>query len=131
VRWRLPHNEVSMPTPVAIIDDDASLCRSLARLLRLSGFEPASFCSAEEFLSDAQRGRFTCALVDIQLGGMSGLEMQRTMNAQGEHIPLIFVTAHDEPAVRAEAAQGGCAGFCSKSDDGTRIVDAIRQLQKT
>src|SRR4051812_23884264 len=119
-----------MPPPVAIIDDDASLCRSLARLLRLNGFEPSSFGSAEEFLSDSNRERFTCALVDIQLGGMSGLEMQRALNAEGAHMPVIFVTAHDEPAVRAEAAQGGCAGFCTKSEDGTRIVAAIRQVTK-
>src|SRR6185436_9858052 len=98
---------------------------------RLSGFESCSFTSAEAFLADSKRERFTCALVDIQLGGMSGLEMQRAMTAQGDRTPLIFVTAHDEPAMRAEAAQGGCAAFCSKSDDGTRIVDAIRQLTKT
>ena len=116
---------------VAIIDDDASLCRSLARLLRLNGFEPCSFSSAEEFLSYSERSRFGCALVDVQLGGMSGIEMQRAMNAQGERLPMIFVTAHDEPAVRAEAAQGGCAGFCSKSDDSARIMDSIRQVTKS
>jgi FixJ family two-component response regulator len=122
---------VGRENSVAIIDDDASLCRSLARLLRLNGFEPRSFSSAEEFLSYPERAQFGCALVDVQLGGMSGIEMQRALNAQGERLPVIFVTAHDEPAVRAEAVQGGCAGFCRKSDDGARIMDTVRQVTKS
>ena len=118
-------------TSIAIIDDDASLCRSLARLLKLTGYESCAFASAEEFLADSKRARFACALVDVQLGGMSGLEMQRAMNMLGDHMPVIFVTAHDEPAIRAEALQGGAAGFWSKSDDGARIMDAVRQVTKS
>jgi FixJ family two-component response regulator len=117
-----------MSTQVAIIDDDPSLCRSLARLLRLAGYEPCSFNSAEQFLADNRRARFACLLLDIQLGGMSGLEMQRALAAQGDRAPLIFITAHDEPAVRTEAMQGGCAAFFSKTDDGARILEAIRQV---
>jgi FixJ family two-component response regulator len=113
---------------VAIIDDDASLCRSLSRLLRLAGYEPCAFASAEQFLDDDHRERFACVLLDIQLPGRSGIEMQRTLAAQGECTPLIFITAHDEPPVRAEALQGGCAGFFSKTEDGRRILDAIRAV---
>ena len=94
-------------TQVAIVDDDASLCRSLARLLRVAGYRPSTFHSAEDFLRDAGHERFACVLVDIQLGGMSGLDLQRAMSARGEATPLIFVTAHDEPAARAEALRGG------------------------
>lgn len=112
---------------VAIIDDDASLCRSLGRLLRLAGFQPSAFSSAEAFLSDGERTRFACLLVDIQLGGMSGLEMQRALVAEGARAPVIFITAHDEPAVRSEAMHNGCAGFFSKTDDGAHILNAIRQ----
>jgi FixJ family two-component response regulator len=113
--------------PVAIVDDDPSLCRSFSRLLRLAGYEPSVFHSAEEFLADDGRSRFACILLDIQLGGMSGIELQRTMSARGEGAALIFVTAHDEPALRAEALQAGCAGFFSKSDDGERILAAVRE----
>ena len=112
--------------PVAIIDDDASVSRSLSRLLRLAGFEATAFASAEEFLADGKRGRFRCLLLDVQLHGMSGLEMQRAWNALPGHAPLIFITAYDEPAARAEALQAGCAGFFSKTENGTRILDAIR-----
>lgn len=116
---------------VAIIDDDASLCRSLARLLRLAGYEPCAFGSAEQFLRDEDRARFACVLLDIQLPGRSGLQMQRELSAQGECTPLIFITANDEPFVRAEATQGGCAGFFSKTEDGARILDAIRQVTQS
>jgi len=113
---------------VAIVDDDPSLCRSLGRLLRLAGYEPCAFHSAEAFLGDAGRARFACVLADIQLGGMSGLEMHRAIAERGESMPIIFVTAHDEPAARAEALGAGCAGFFSKTEDGSRILDAIRSV---
>jgi FixJ family two-component response regulator len=112
---------------VAIVDDDPSLCRSYSRLLRLAGYEPWSFYSAEDFLADGGRDRFGCVLLDIQLGGMSGLELQRALHARGEDTALIFVTAHDEPALRTEALQAGCAGFFSKNADGARILDAVRE----
>lgn len=112
---------------MAIVDDDPSVCRSLGRLLRLAGYQPSAFHSAEDFLGDADHARFACVLADIQLGGMSGLDMRRTMMERGESLPVIFVTAHDEPAARAEAIQAGCAGFFSKTEDGSRILDAIRR----
>jgi len=116
---------------IAVIDDDASLCRSLSRLLRLAGYEPCAFTSAEQFMADPRRERFGCLLVDIQLGGISGLEMQRLLAAEGQSAPLIFITAHDEPAVRTEAVQGGCAGFFGKTDDGAFILDAIRDAVRS
>jgi FixJ family two-component response regulator len=94
--------------------------------LRLAGFEPQAFDSAEAFLAESNLCRFRCLLVDIHLGGMSGLEMQRAWNALPEHAPLIFITAYDEPRARSEARQHGCAGFFSKTDDGTKILNAIR-----
>ena len=112
---------------VAVVDDDPSLCRSFSRLLRLAGYEPSAFLSAEDFLAEGERGGFACLLLDIQLGGMSGIELQRAMSARGDPTALIFVTAHDEPALRAEAMQAGCAGFFSKSDDGERILAAVKR----
>jgi FixJ family two-component response regulator len=113
--------------PVAIVDDDASLCRSLARLLRLAGYEPSTFSSAEDFLDQSDDRRFFCVLLDVQLGGMSGLDLQRAMAERGDPTAIIFITALDDAAMRAEATRGGCAAFFSKTDDGTRILDAIRR----
>ena len=119
---------VAVTPHVAIIDDDESLCRSLGRLLRLAGYRSTAFHSAEQFLADDARQGFACLLVDIQLGGMSGLEMQRHLAAEGCEVPVIFITAHDEPATRNEAARGGCAGFFGKTESGARILDAIERV---
>ena len=112
---------------VAIIDDDASWCRALTRMLRGVGIDATTYGSAESFLADHAGPDFACLLVDIQLGGMSGLELFRELFGHGVHTPVIFITAYDEPGQRAEAVQGGCAGFFRKSDPGSLIVSAIRR----
>ena len=74
---------------------------------------------------------FACLLVDIQLTGMSGLELQRQLQAEGSHLPFIFITAYDDPAYRAEAIRRGCVGFFRKTDPGSLIVDALRRVTAT
>jgi FixJ family two-component response regulator len=111
---------------VAVIDDDESLCRSMSRLLSVEGFKPITFLSAEEFLGDPVLPYFSCLLVDIQLGGMSGLELKERLTADQNRTPVIFLTALDDPAVRVEALQSGCTGYFRKTDPGTRIIEAIR-----
>ena len=116
---------------VAIIDDDASANRALGRLLRGAGFDPRGFESAESFLADPLRPAFGCLLVDIQLTGMSGLELQRRLQAEGSRLPVIFITAHDDPAARDEAVRRGCVAFFRKTDPGALIVDALRRALVT
>jgi len=116
---------------VEIIDDDASANRALGRLLRGAGFEPSGFDSAESFLADPRRPTFGCLLVDIQLTGMSGLELQRRLQSEGSHVPVIFITAHDDPGYRADAVRRGCVGFFRKTDPGALIVDALRRALAT
>jgi FixJ family two-component response regulator len=111
---------------VAIIDDDPSWCRALTRMLRGRGIDATSYGSAESYLADRAAPEFACLLVDIQLGGMSGLELFRELCGHAVRTPVIFITAYDEPGQRAEAIQGGCAGFFRKSDPGSMIVSAIR-----
>jgi FixJ family two-component response regulator len=114
-------------TYIAIIDDDPSVCASLSRLLRLERFHPIDYGSAEAFLADDRRPRFDCLVLDIRLGGMSGLELFACLAADETRPPVIFVTAVDEPRTRAQAEALGCAGFFSKSTPGAGIVDAIRR----
>jgi FixJ family two-component response regulator len=111
---------------VAVVDDDDSLCRSLSRLLRTAGFQPVSYPSAEAFLEDVKRPRFDCLVLDIQLGGMSGLELSRRLSAVRDATPVIFITAHEEPQMQSEALAGGCGGFFHKNTPGTLIMEAIR-----
>ena len=114
-------------TYVAVVDDDESLCRSVSRLLRAEGMQPITYPSAEAFLADTKRPRFDCLLFDIQLGGMSGIELQRQLNSFGSKTPVIYVTAHDEPATREEAQAAGCAAYLRKTDSGADVLAAIRR----
>ena len=66
---------------VAVVDDDQSVCRSFARLLRSAGIQPITYASAEAFLADSKRPQFDCMVFDVQLGGMSGIELARTIPA--------------------------------------------------
>ena len=81
---------------VAVVDDDESLLRSMARLLRAGGFQTVTYRSAEEFLQDDLYPRFNCLIVDIQLGGMSGIELCSHLARLGSVTPVVFLTAHDD-----------------------------------
>lgn len=113
---------------VAVIDDDASLCRSLARLLQQAGYQAITFESAEQFLADPLRAHFGCLLVDIQLGGMSGIEMHRILLAQGDRTPVVYITAFDDPRAKQAALELGAAAFFRKTDSGTGIIETVRGL---
>jgi len=112
---------------VAVIDDDESLCRSLGRLLRASGIQPVSYLSAEDFLADRKRPQFDCLVLDIQLGGMTGIELNQQLAASGSTNPVIFLTAHDEPNVRAQALRTPCAAYLRKTEPAETVLAAIRK----
>jgi FixJ family two-component response regulator len=116
---------------VAVVDDDQSLCRSFSRLLRAAGFQPVTYVSAEAFLEDTKRPRFDCLVLDIQLEGMSGLELSRRLTAVRDNTPFIFITAHDAPEARTEALACGCAGYFRKNDPGQLVMDAIRDTLRS
>ena len=121
----------TVPTYVAVVDDDQSVCRSFARLLRAAGIQPVTYGSAEAFLADTKRPRFDCMVVDVQLGGMSGIELARvlaTAEVDRAHAPVIVITAFDDPRTRAEAEAAGCAAYFRKNDAGADILGAIRRL---
>jgi FixJ family two-component response regulator len=110
---------------IAVVDDDESLCRSLSRLLRAAHFQPITYPSAEVFLADTKHPKFDCLLLDIQLKGMSGVELSQRLMAVKDSTPVIFITAHDDPEVRAQAEASGCAGFFRKTEAGADILAAI------
>jgi FixJ family two-component response regulator len=112
---------------VAVIDDDESVRRSMSRLLRASNLQAITYPSAEAFLTDTKRPRFDCLVLDIQLQGMSGLELSQKLSAVRDTTPVIFITAHDDPEVRAQAEASSCAGFFRKTDSGTDVLAAIRR----
>ena len=117
-------------TYVAVVDDDESACRALSRLLRAEGIQPVSYLSAEAFLADTKRPQFDCLVLDIQLGGMSGVELNRQLQASGSSIPVIYITAHDEPETREQAQAAGCVGYFRKTAPGQDVLRAIRRAAK-
>jgi FixJ family two-component response regulator len=117
----------SSTTYVAVVDDDESICRSFGRLLRAAGFQPITYLSAEAFLEDLKHPQFDCLVLDIQLGGMSGLELRNRLAAAGSGTPVIFITAFDDPDARKQALASGCAGYFRKADSGNIVLQAIRR----
>jgi FixJ family two-component response regulator len=119
--------EGAHPCTVAVVDNEASLCRAMTRLLRAEGFHASAYTSAEDFLADRGWLAFDCLLLDVQMEGMSGLELQRQLTEFGATMPVIFISGHDEPEYRALAERAGCTAFFSKNDLGTTVIAAIRE----
>jgi FixJ family two-component response regulator len=113
---------------IAVVDDDESFCRSLARLLRAAGMQAITYGSAEAFLADVKRPRFDCLVLDVNLGGMSGIELGQQLLAGGQLAPFICITSDDGPDLRTRAEAVGCAAFFRKTDAGATVLDAIRRL---
>lgn len=112
---------------VGIVEDDESQRRSFARLLRAAGMQPIAYASAEEFRADVKQPQFDCLVLDVQLPGMSGIELRNQLATEGIATPVIFVTAYDDPKVRATVLAGRCAGYFPKTVSGSEILEAIRR----
>ena len=110
---------------IAIVEDDGSLGRSFARLLLASGYQPVTYHCAEAFLGDAKQPVFDCLIVDIQLGGMSGLELSERLARDGSNIPLIFLTAHENRETLEQIIRTPYVALLNKSDPAEIVIDAI------
>jgi len=116
---------------VAVVDDDSSFLRALERLLRAAGFEPISYPIAETFLEESPRPAVDCVILDIRLGALTGLDLARQLAAEGSRVPLIFITAHDEPGAREQARQAGGVAYLRKPFSAQSLVEAIRRAVQT
>jgi len=112
---------------VAIVDDDESLCRSMSRLLRAEGMHPVTYLSAEDFLDDAKSPRFDCLVLDIRLGGMSGIELSQQLASSGSTTPVVFITANDDPQVREKAMRTPRSSYLRKTDSAEAVLAAVRK----
>jgi FixJ family two-component response regulator len=116
-------------TYVAVVDDDQSVLRSFARLLRASGIQPVTYNSAEAFLADKKRPQFDCIVLDIQLGGMSGIELTKLLTQAGDfRTPVVYITAHDDLETRESAEATGCVAYFRKNESGADVLEAIRRI---
>jgi FixJ family two-component response regulator len=110
---------------VAIVEDDSSLQRALAHLLRASRFTTDTFSDAESFLASARQSDVDCVILDVRLPGMSGIELQERLAAEGKHVPLVFVSAQEDGAVRDRALRAGAVAFLKKPVSGERLLRAL------
>ena len=110
---------------VAVVDDDQDVLRGLQRVLNLSGYDTEVFSSGEAFLNGAAASKAICLVLDINLGGISGIELRRRLSKSGSKLAIIFMTAADDDAVRLEALESGCTAFLRKPFPACALIDAI------
>jgi FixJ family two-component response regulator len=111
---------------IVVVEDDASMSQAIERVLQAGGFAATVFASAEAALEAAGTALADCLVVDIHLPGMSGFELYRRLALSGEAVPAIFITAHNELAVRDEAERlGGAGSFLPKPFSGRDLLDAV------
>ena len=116
---------------VAIVDDDAAMRKSIERLLRASGYSTTAFACAEDFLRSTIVDSAVGLVLDIHLGGMSGIELRRRLLDAGSKIPVVFITAYDDDATRAAALAVGCVDYLQKPFDGDRLSAALERGRKS
>lgn len=118
------HAASRSPT-VYLIEDDADLRESLAALLEVSGYSPRCFASAEDFLAKGLNERPACAVVDLRLPGMSGLDLQKKLHDEQPHLPVIVVTGHGDVATARTALRTGALDFLEKPVQPKELMDAV------
>lgn len=113
---------------LAVIDDDASVARALARLLRSSDYDVETFESAEAFLERALGTDHDCLVLDLHLPGLDGVELQARLRAEGNAVPVIFITAYDSEDARRNALADGASAFLHKPLDSPRLLEEISRV---
>jgi FixJ family two-component response regulator len=107
---------------ISIIDDDASVRAATNRLVRSLGYVGLPFASADEFLRSPHAHDSWCVIADVQMPGMSGVELQSLLRTQGRTVPMIFITAFPDENARARALDAGAVCFLSKPFDGPTLI---------
>ncbi len=111
---------------IAIVDDDAAVCRALARLMETWSFRTRTYVSAREFIESLDEdGAPDCLVVDLQMPDMNGLDLQDHLRRAGCRIPIIIITAHNEPAFRRWCEACEVSAFLLKPLKDTELMSAI------
>lgn len=110
---------------VFVIDDDASIRKSLSRLLRSAGYTAETFSSAEEFLRREHYNGVGCILLDVRMPGLSGMDLQEELNKADYHMPIVFVTGHGDIPMSVKAMKKGAVDFLTKPFDDEHLLQAL------
>jgi FixJ family two-component response regulator len=116
---------------VSIVDDDASLRRSLRNLLTSAGLCVQTFESAEVFLESGSSRTTGCLVLDLRMPGMGGLGLLRHLTASASRIPVIILTAHGDADTRERSLHAGAIAFLEKPVQGNALIDAVRRALQT
>ena len=122
-----PEHDRMTDAVVYIVDDDASVCRALARLVRSVGLQVETFSSAKAFLDHPAPDRPACLVLDIRLPGSSGLELQSALSQAHREIPIIFITGHGDVPTSVRAMKGGAVDFLQKPFNDQDLLDCIHR----
>jgi CheY-like chemotaxis protein len=116
---------------ISIIDDDESMRCAMKSLVTSLGLDAYTFASAEAFLQSPHLEHTSCVITDLQMPGLNGVELQKSLLAQGRRIPIIFVTAFPEERLRARAIEAGALGFLSKPFESETLIKLIDKAIET
>jgi len=120
----------AVDTTIFVIDDDAAVCRSLARLLHSSGFHVETFSGAQEFLARPAFSGTGCVILDVCMSGITGPELHERMSEDGLSLPVIFLTGHGDVPTSVKAMKKGAVDFLLKPVDDEVLLEAVRQAVK-
>jgi FixJ family two-component response regulator len=120
-------NYVTKILLISIVEDDESFRRATTRLVRSLGYAVAAFGSAEEFLNSGRLNDTVCLISDVHMPGMSGIELQKHLLAQGYRLPVVFISAYPEPAARGQSLASGTLGFLSKPFSEEKLISYLGQ----
>ena len=112
---------------IAVVDDDASVRAGTTRLLRSLGFSAYAFASAREFLMSPQLSDTACLIADVEMPGMSGVELQEHLIAHGHSTPIVFITAFPEDRVRDRVMSAGAVDFLRKPFDVPQLIECVER----
>ena len=110
---------------IIVVDDDPGFLKAIARVLKIQSFDVRTFHSAEDFQGRADLTEPACLIVDINLGGMSGIELLRQLSQSGASIPVVFVTANDNETTRRAAMTAGCVAYLGKPVKTKALMEAV------
>ena len=112
---------------IAIVDDDRSVREGLSSLFRSVGWGVETFASAREFLTHSGAEPPTCVVLDLQLPGLSGLDLQKRMAEVGLEVPIVFLTGHGDIPASVQAMKAGAVEFLTKPFDEEKLLEAVRE----
>ena len=112
---------------VLVVDDDPGMLKGVQRLLRLHEYNPVLFSSAEDFRKHADVEKAVCVILDINLNDGSGIELRHRLKADGHSVPVIYMTASDNPAVRRAALNSGCIAFLTKPFSTHSLIEPLKK----